>query len=487
MSDADREQRLGTENEALRAENAKQAEQIELLTRKVTELEQRLNQGSRNSSLAPSSDSPKQQAEATKTRSERRAAEKAKRKDEVERRRGKQAGAPGKNLSMSAVPDLIIDHLPTNCESCGENLASAERQGFERRQVLDTPEPIIITTEHRSVRKTCRCGTVSAGTFPKEATAPACYGPNIRAAALYLLHAQHIPVERTAEALSAVLGANVSTGFVASLAKQAAGGLDGFIAEICARLRAEPFIHVDETSDQVRTDKWWFHVASSELYTYLFASSTRGKDAPDAADVLPGFDGVMVHDRLAMYFKYDDAAHAICLAHIVRNLAAVAVGFNQGWAADMSKLLIEMNEAAHEARRAGQVKLPRRQLSAFLARYDALVEEGIGVNPEPRGRDRDYIERRSFNLVSALKDLRTEATLFAVDLRIPFTNNQGERDLRMAKLHKKISGCFQSDEGAQHFAKIRSYISTARKHGVGALAALEMLFRGDAWMPPIIA
>ena len=86
-----------------------------------------------------------------------------------------------------------------------------------------------------------------------------------------------------------------------------------------------------------------------------------------------------------------------------------------------------------------------------------------------------------------MKDLRTEATLFAVDLRIPFTNNQGERDLRMAKLHKKISGCFQSDEGAQHFAKIRSYISTARKHGVGALAALEMLFHGDTWMPPIIA
>lgn len=79
------------------------------------------------------------------------------------------------------------------------------------------------------------------------------------------------------------------------------------------------------------------------------------------------------------------------------------------------------------------MKLPLRQLSAFLARYDTLVEEGIGVNPEPKGRDRDYIERRSFNLVSALKELRTEATLFAVDLRLPFTNNQGERDLRMAK------------------------------------------------------
>jgi transposase len=135
---------------------------------------------------------------------------------------------------------------------------------------------------------------------------------------------------------------------------------------------------------------------------------------------------VMVHDRAAMYFKYDDAAHAICLAHIVRNLAAVGVVFDQGWAISMSKLLIEMNEAAHEARRIGASQLPADQLCAFLARYDALVEEGLHANPEPMGRPRDYVERRSFNLVAALKDLRREATLFAVDIRLPATNNQAE-------------------------------------------------------------
>jgi transposase len=484
VSDADRELGVAAEIEVLRAENTRQAKLIEFLTRRVSELEQRLNLGSRNSSLAPSSDSPKQQAEATKNRSERRAAEKEKRKDDVVRRRGKQVGDRGKNLPMSAVPDVIVDHLPTSCDSCGEDLGPVESQRFERRQVLDTPAPIVITTEHRSIRKTCRCGTVSAGIFPPEATAPACYGPNVRTAALYLLHAQHIPVERTAEAMSAMLGVKVSTGFLASLPEQAACGLDGFIEDIRRRLKAEPHIHVDETSDQVRTDKWWFHVASTERYTYLFASSTRGKDAPDAAGVLPGFGGVMIHDRLPMYFKYDDADHAICLAHIIRNLAAVAVSFDQGWAADMSKLLIEMNEAAHETRVAGKVKLSRRQLSTFLARYDQLIEQGVAANPEPTGRYRDYIERRSYNLVSALKDLRKEATLFAVDLRLPFTNNQAERDLRMAKLHKKISGCFQSSEAAEHFAKIRSYISTARKHGVSALDALQMLFRGETWIPP---
>lgn len=80
--------------------------------------------------------------------------------------------------------------------------------------------------------------------------------------------------------------------------------------------------------------------------------------------------------------------------------------------------------------------------------------------------------------------LKVEATRFARDLRIPMTNNEAERSLRMAKLHHKISGCFQSDDGARHFATIRSYLSTARKHDVGALDALAQLFRGQAWMPP---
>jgi transposase len=164
------------------------------------------------------------------------------------------------------------------------------------------------------VRKRCSCGKLNAGTFPKEATAPASYGPNVRAAALYLLFGQHLSVERTADAMSTMLGAQVSTGFVASLAKEAAGGLGGFMNEVRRRLSSAPLVHADETSDQVRTDKWWFHVVSDELYTYLFASPTRGKAAPDEAGVLPDYGGVMVHDRLAMYFKYERADHAICLA-----------------------------------------------------------------------------------------------------------------------------------------------------------------------------
>jgi transposase len=483
MSETTREQ-LEAQIEALRAQGAAQAAEIERLTRLVADLKTRLDKSSKNSSLPPSSDSPKDRAEATKTRAERRAEAKEQRKDELTRRRGKQPGAPGQNLAMRIHPDLVVEHEPTNCTSCGEDLSDASAEGFERRQVFDTPRPVITSTEHRSLAKRCTCGQLNKGPFPREATAPASYGPNVRASALYLLHGQHLSVERTAEALSAMLGVDVSTGFVASLATEAAGGLVGFIDEIRRRLRSVAVVHADETSDQVRTETWWFHVASNELYTYLFASPTRGKSAPDEAGVLGSCAGVMMHDRLAMYFKYETSTHAICGAHLIRDLAAVGVEPDQGWAVQMTDLLTEMNTAAHDARSRGLAALSGDQLAAFLGRYDDIVEAGLAANTTPTGPKRYKIERDAFNLASALKRLRAEATRFATDLVVPFTNNEAERSLRMAKLHRKVSGCFQSDDGARAFATIRSYLATARKHNVGALDVLAQLFRGEAWMPP---
>ncbi|MGO8724727.1 MAG: IS66 family transposase [Acidimicrobiales bacterium] len=468
--------RESAEIEALREENEELRHQVETLSAKVTELEARLGQSSRTSSLPPSSDSPK-------SRAERRAEARQQTKDAT-RTRGKQPGAPGANLPMREVPDEVLIHEPTRCSSCGTDLSDAPAEGFEARQVFDTPDPVLVCVEHRATRRRCACGTLTAGTFPRDAKAPVCYGPNVRATALYLLHAQHCSVERTAEALGAMLGANVSTGFVASLAKEAAGKLEPFLVEIAERLVASPVVHVDETSDQVRTKTVWFHVCATELYTFLYASATRGKAAPDEAGVLGRFSGVMVHDRLAMYFKYHDADHAICLSHLVRDLAAAGVRWNQGWAGELSKLLTETNEVCHAARAGGKASLHQAELAAFLASYDALVAAGLEANPKPEHRKRDYLERKSYNIAVALRDHRVEVTRFAVDLSVPATNNEAERSLRMAKLHRKISGCFQADDSARHFAAIRSYLATARKHGVGGLDVLGRLFRGDVWMPP---
>lgn len=253
------------------------------------------------------------------------------------------------------------------------------------------------------------------------------------------------------------------------------------------QLIASAVVHADETPVEVRTDIWWLHVVSNELFTHLFAGPTRGRVAPDEVGILPAFSGTLVHDRLAMYFNYDQATHAICLAHIVQKLISVAIRFDQTeWATAMITLLGEMNSATHIARDRGRTKLSRRQLSGFMAHNDAIVSQGLLVNPEPTGRKHDYFERESFNLIAALNKLKPEATLFAHDLAVSFTNNEGERSLRMCKPQRKIPGCFQGDDGARHFAIIRPYLATARKPNVGALDVLAQLFNGDAWMPPIM-
>ena len=234
MSETTREQ-LEAELVALRSQNAAQAGEIDRLTRMITELEQRLDKGSKNPSVPPSADSPKKRAEATKTRADRRADVKAKRKDDVDRRRGIQPETPGANLAMRPDPDEIVNHLLTNCGSCGDDLADAPVEDTEYRQVFDIPKPVLGCVEHRAVTKRCRCGATTKGTFPASAKAPASYGPNVRASALYLLMGQHLPVERTAHAMAALLGTPVSTGFIASLANEASDGLVDFIDELKER------------------------------------------------------------------------------------------------------------------------------------------------------------------------------------------------------------------------------------------------------------
>ena len=475
---------LEAENEVLRGENERLSGQvaeltakIEMLTRKITELEKKLGQNSSNSSLPPSSDLFGRKAKTNSpSRKERRA---------MERKPGKQPGSEGKNLAQVTNPDQVIIHVPEACDSCGADLYGAKVISEEVRQVFDVIKPKMVVTEHRVIKLRCSCGNQCESAFPIEARAQTCYGPRIRANALYLMARQHLPLERTKEAISDLLGLNCSTGFLDDVYNQGAKGLDTFIDEITSQLAEAEVVHFDETSIKVKNTRHWLHVASTKELTLLHANRSRGKGATEAVGVLPSFGGVSVHDRLAMYFDYEKSTHAVCGAHLLRNLASVAVVDNQReWATKMSGLLIEMRSTANEAREAGLVRIAPYQLTSYLSRYDAIVREGLDANPTPTARKRDSLERESYNLASAFCKLRSEVTLFASDLRVPFTNNQAERDLRMAKLQQKISGSLRSAHGAERLAKVRSYISTASKHQLDTLDVLTELFLGHPWMPP---
>lgn len=354
--------------------------------------------------------------------------------------------------------------------------------GAEARQVHDLPELGLLVTEHRAERRRCGCGTVTAATFPDGVRAPACYGPGVRAAACYLHGQQHLPVQRTAQALADLVGAEVASGTVAAILAECADGLDGFIDAVRVQLAAAPVAHFDETGARVAGRLHWLHSACTDRLSLFSVHPKRGKEAMDQAGVLPGFQGVAVHDGWSSYARYQQATHARCNAHHLRELAGAATLPGQrAWATGMAALLIEAKWAVERAVAAGADQLDSRRLDHYRARYQAIIEEGWRANPAARaGRPR---RSKAANLLARLDDHREEVLRFATDFRVPFDNNQAERDIRMAKLQQKISGGWRTLAGAQRFCRLRSYVATARKQQVGVLPALRRVFEGDPWLP----
>jgi transposase len=321
------------------------------------------------------------------------------------------------------VPDHRELHVPDKCGACGESLGGAEVVGSEARQVYDLPVRRLEVTEHQAQSRRCGCGAVTRALFPKQAIATTCYGPIVRATAVYLMIGQHVPVARTAELLSEVCGAPVSTGWLAGLAAEAADGLDGFLDELRGQLRAADVLHADETSARVSGAVHWAHAASNDLLTLLDCHRTRGMEAITEMAVLPFFKGVLVSDRYRTYWSIDGIEHALCLAHLLRDLASVADSpKHRYWADAMADLLVEAKDAVEGAVAAGRDGLNARELRLYRARYNRLLE--LGLSAVPSRHQPGSVHRDAYNLLCCFRDRRHEVTRYWADPAVPATKDR---------------------------------------------------------------
>jgi transposase len=453
---------------ALMAENAEVRAQ-------VAELQARLDQNSRNSSKPPSSDGYGKPSPKKRSLRERSG-----------RGPGGQEGHEGAHLERVEVPDRQIPHEPDLCEGCGRDLADGEElAGGESRQVFDIPEKLALEViEHLAKRRRCaHCGRVNEGRFPEDVLAPVGYGCNLRAFGVYLIVFQHLPYDRARKLICDLIGAQVSTATLCSWVGRAAAGLTDFDEQLRGLLADQPVVHYDETGLRIAERLGWVHCASTETLTRYTAHAKRGIEAMDDAGVLPKFQGTAVHDGYASYRNYEQATHALCGAHHLRELIA-AQEAGQAWASGMGCLLLDMKELVDDAKDHARKRLGEIALGELHRSYRAVIASGYEENPGLAQTAGKRIKRsKAQNLLLRLDQREREATLFAHDFSVPFTNNVCEADLRMVKLQQKISGCFRTMEGAQRYLTVRSYISTARKQGQDTLGVLSALARGTPWLP----
>ncbi len=450
---------------------ASQAAVIARLEAELAELLARLSSSSRNSSRPPSSDGLSKAPVDPKKRSLRRRSG---------RKQGGQDGHEGARLEHVDTPDARVEHPPERCEGCDGDLADAEPLGGgERRQVFDLPQGALLrVVEHVAKRRRCRCGQVSSGSFPGGVGAPTQYGPGVRALGVYLCVFQHLPYDRAAQALGDIAGASVSSGTLTSWVTAAADGLCDFDERLRELLVAAPVAHFDETGARIAGRLGWVHSASTDRLTRYRVHARRGSEAIEAAAILTDFGGVAVHDGWAPYRNYERCRHALCNIHHLRELEA-ATEAGHAWPVAMSCLLLDTKDLVERARSAGRGCLDADALGELAASFTTIIAMGHDEHPPLAAGKR----AKAHNLLLRLERYEPDVLRFAHDFRVPFGNNQAEQDIRMVKLQQKISGCWRTHHGAERFLAVRSYISTARKHGIDALDALGALAAGRPWLP----
>jgi len=445
-------------------------EQVRRLEVRVTELEARLAQNSTNSGRPPSSDGlGKPPPRSLRGKSGRKP--------------GGQPGHPGHTLQAVAKPDHVEVHELTHCPcgQCGGVLLLGQPVlGHERRQVFDLPSLQLSVTEHQAEIKQCPVsGRKVSADFPPGVLGPVQYGPNFRGLTLYLFNQQLLPFDRLRQTCLDLFGQPLSLGTLTQTHQSAYHALAPVESAIIRGIIQAAVVHVDESGLRVAGCLQWLHVACTPDLTHYGVHANRGTEAMDALGVLPHCRQWLVHDHWKPYYKYE-ALHALCNQHLLRELKFLAEELHEAWATELSAFLIEWKSDPLTS-----LGLDDEQFRQAHACYRTLLRRARREHPRRRPGQGRAQQDKATNLLDRLEDYDLSVLAFLIDPNVPFTNNQGEQDIRMIKVKQKISGCFRTLAGAQVFARIRGYFSTCRKQGHNLWEACRRLALGQPFMPDL--
>jgi transposase len=376
-----------------------------------------------------------------------------------------------------------LEILPVEaCERCGEDLRRIPSEGYERRTRIDIVFEKVVSHVDAEIKHCPQCRAQTKGVFPQEMAGPLQYGPGIKAYALNLLLAQMLSLKRVQQSIHTLIDRLLSEATILQYVMQLHQALAVWEQAAIEQILSQPTLHVDETSLRVDRKNHWIHVYSAGDITLKFLHPKRGREAIEAIDVIPRYGGTIVHDCWASYLAYEHCGHGLCGSHLLRELTFVVESNGYRWAANVKRLL--QGTCALVAKREGKC-LTDTEYRNLRKRYRNLLTRGEKelppIPPRQNGKRGRLAKSDAHNLWERLQRYENAVLLFAKLPHIPFTNNRAERDLRMAKVKQKVSGCFRTPQYAEAYCRISSYLQTMAYRGYNPLVAIQMALSGQIY------
>lgn len=445
--------------------------QNQQLTDRLAKLEERLAKDSHNSHKPPSSDRVKPKPKSLRKPSQKKP--------------GAQKGHPGHHLHVSDSVDQIYLHKVFKCAHCQTSLLEEPVQSVESRQVYELPPLKLEVHEYRAEEKLCpNCFKTTKATFPEGVKRAVQYGNNLKSVTTYLHGYQLIPYKRVSQFFEDLFGHRLSLGLLVNAEKECHQKLKPSEEVTKSALIKAAIVSYDESGLQIEKKRNWLHTACTEKLTAYFPHAKRGEEGMSAFGILPYFQGIAIHDHWKAYFRYS-CVHGLCNTHHLRELTFLEEEQHQIWAKEMKEYLLCAKKRVEEERIRSPA-LSEEELLEWHKHYEEILQRGIQENPElPKieGKRGRTAQTKGRNLINRFKEFKEAVLRFLSDFSVPFSNNQGERDIRMVKVQQKISGTFRSWQGARRFCRLRGYISTAQKHKLKILDSIKKAFEGNPFIP----
>lgn len=435
----------------------------------IAQLQARLNQNSTNSRKPPATDGLA-----------KKAVIKPAFNNQTDRKVGGQKGHPGKTLRFVELPHTICQHCPDHCQECGLLLTDTPTL-IEGRQVFDLPAPKLLVEEHQLLQRRCSCGCLQRGNFPALVNAPVQYGPRIHAQSILLNIDYKLPFAKVTRLWADVTGYSYNPATLTQAQAMLSARLVPIETTIKADLEAAPVCHFDETGIRVGGKLHWLHVACTSLYTYLFIHPNRGQTAlKSPQSIFENCTNWLVHDCWSSYFAAGKGRHALCGAHLLRELAG-QLEAGRDWAKPLSDYLLALYQVSPHG------PLPANERRSWLEAYRHLCQQGLSQEPPPllfynkagQARNKRPKQSKGRNLLNRLVAHEGAVLAFAFEAGVPFTNNEAERSLRPAKIKQKVSGGFRTEVGAARYARLTGFIATMRKQEHNVVEQVANVIKGQ--------